>query len=317
MARELSSPLAPSIRAYVAHMRARGYDYTYGERELGRLDELACEVGWDSDRLGRELVEEFVRPRPGERPHTAELRCSAVRGFGRWLARGGAIAYVAPPQHGKQGSFTPVVMSEDEVRRLLEAADGMRPTAKSPTRHVVIPSMLRAVYACGLRVSEARLLRVGEVDLEGGVITVSADKAKFNKGRIVPLSDALSERLAGYDRSMGTRGPSAPFFPSPKGFWQTASVGRIFRALLCDAGISRTDDGPTLHSLRHSFACHRIMRWARAGEDVNALLPLLAAYLGHVGIRGTERYLRLTAEMMPDLREAVEEKLSWVIPGVS
>ena len=65
---------------------------------------------------------------------------------------------------------------------------------------------------------------------------------------------------------------------------------------------------------RHSFACHRIMRWAREGTDVNAMLPVLSAYLGHEGLRGTERYLRLTAEMMPELREAVE-RLSWVIPG--
>ena len=153
--------------------------------------------------------------------------------------------------------------------------------------------------------------------LDRGLLTISSGNAKFNKGRIVPLSDALLSRLVAYDGAMGVRGSAAPFFPSPKGFWQTSSVGRIFLALLAAAGIPHTDDGPTVHSLRHSFACHRIMRWAREGEDVNALLPLLAAYLGHEGIRGTERYLRLTAEMMPDLREAVEERLSWVIPGVS
>ena len=113
---------------------------------------------------------------------------------------------------------------------------------------------------------------------------------------------------------MGTRGPSAPMFPSPKGFYRGWSVSTTFRQLLVVAGIPHTDDGPTLHSLRHSFACHRIMRWAREGTDVNAMLPVLSAYLGHASLRGTERYLRLTAEMMPELRESVE-RLSWVIPG--
>jgi hypothetical protein len=55
------------------------------------------------------------------------------------------------------------------------------------------------------------------------------------------------------------------------------------------------------------------MRWAREGAPVNASLPFLSAYLGH---EGTERYLRLTAEMLPDLRGAIEGKPSWVIPGV-
>lgn len=59
------------------------------------------------------------------------------------------------------------------------------------------------------------------------------------------------------------------------------------------------------------------MRWVREGEDANAMLPLLAAYIGHEGLSGTGRYLRLTAEMMPGFRDAVEGKLSRVIPGVS
>ena len=318
MARGIASPLAPSIRAYVEARRAQGYEFKNGEIELSRLDRLACDVGWESPVPGRELVEEFVRPRPGENPRTAASRGSAVRGLSQWLVRRGeAGAYVPPAQPSGKSEFMPVVMSEDEVRRLLAAADSMPPTAKSPTRHVTIPAMLRTIYACGLRISEARLLACGDVDLVGGAITIGAEKAKFNRGRIVPLSDALLSRLVAYDGAMGVRGSAAPFFPSPKGFWQTSSVGRIFLALLAAAGIPHTDDGPTVHGLRHSFACHRIMRWAREGEDVNALLPLLAAYLGHDGIRGTERYLRLTAEMMPDLREAVEGRLSWVIPGVS
>ena len=318
MARRLSSPLAPSITAYVSARRAQGYEFKNGEIELGRLDKLACDVGWESPELGRELVEEFIEARPGENPLTAASRRSAVSGFGRWLLRrGDAGAYVAPARACARSPFRPVTMSEDEVRRLLTAADSMVPTAKSPSRHVVIPAMLRTVYACGLRISEARLLRAGEVDLSRGALTVSPGNAKFNKGRIVPMSDSLASQLCQYERVMGTRGPSAPYFPSPKGIWQTSSVGRIFRALLVAAGIPHTDDGPTVHSLRHSFACHCIMRWAREGEDVNALLPLLASYLGHEGPKGTERYLRLTAEMMPDLREKLEAELAWVIPGVS
>ena len=318
MARALSSPLAPAIREYVEARRAQGYEFRNGEIELTRLDRLASEVGWESPVPGRELVEEFARPRPGENPRTTASRRSAVRGLSQWLVRRGeADAYVPPAQPSGKSEFTPVVMSEDEVRRLLAAADSMGPNPKSPTRHLAIPAMLRTIYACGLRISEARLLTCGDVDLAVGTITIGAGKAKFNKGRIVPVSEALLARLADYDAEMGVRGRPAPFFPSPKGFWQTSSVDRIFLSLLAAAGIPHADDGPTVHSLRHSFACHRIMRWAREGEDVNALLPLLAAYLGHEGVAGTEHYLRLTAEMMPELRDAVEGKLAWVIPGVS
>ena len=251
MARALTSPLAPSIEAYVAARRAQGYKFSREATELGRLDALASDMGWQSASLGRELVEAFASPREGERPGTTESRQSAVRGLGKWLVRRGEDAYVLPKRRLPRSDFAPVIMSEDEVRSLLSAADSMRVTPRSPHRHVVIPALLRTVYACGLRISEALHARVRDMDLGRGVLTIPAENAKFNKGRIVPVSDALLARLVEYDRAMGVRGGAAPLFPSPKGFWRTCSVDFIFLGLLSAAGIPHTDDGPTVHSLRN------------------------------------------------------------------
>ena len=53
-----------------------------------------------------------------------------------------------------------------------------------------------------------------------------------------------------------------------------------------------------IHDLRHTFAVHRLLAWYRDGQDVNARLPWLATYMGHVGIHSTQVYLRPTAELM-------------------
>ena len=58
---------------------------------------------------------------------------------------------------------------------------------------------------------------------------------------------------------------------------------------------------PRLHDLRHSFATHRLTSWYRQGADVQRLLPVLATYLGHESVAGTQVYLTLTPEL---LREA-------------
>jgi integrase len=58
------------------------------------------------------------------------------------------------------------------------------------------------------------------------------------------------------------------------------------------------DTGPRIHDLRHTFAVHRLLAWYRDGQDVNARLPWLATYLGHVGIQSTQVYLRATAELL-------------------
>ena len=61
--------------------------------------------------------------------------------------------------------------------------------------------------------------------------------------------------------------------------------------------------GPWLHHLRHSFACNRLLAWYREGKDVNALLPALATYLGHVKVTSTQVYLQATAELLEEANQ--------------
>ena len=61
-----------------------------------------------------------------------------------------------------------------------------------------------------------------------------------------------------------------------------------------------------MHDLRHTFAVHCLERWYRQGDDLNARLPLLVAYLGHQSLTGTQRYLRLTPAVFPDITTRLE-----------
>lgn len=318
-ARRFVSPLGPKIAAYVDARRSEGCKFVTGADQMSQLDKFADGIGWGSDELGRELVEAFVTPRAGERPRTRECRASAVRCFGRYLFVRGEDAYVLPPSNASYGKyyFVPRLLTEAEVARLFEAADSMAQSPQSPLRHVVVPMLLRVTYCCGLRISEATGLLVSDVDLESGLLMVRG--AKFNKDRRVPMSASLAGRCLEYAREVHRHSrDDAAFFPSPRGGCYNGgnTVGPIFRALLAAAGIPHYDDGPTLHSLRHSFAVHRLARWAAEGVDVGAMLPYLSAYMGHEGLLGTERYLRLTREMLPDLRGQIERSCSHVIPGV-
>ena len=56
-------------------------------------------------------------------------------------------------------------------------------------------------------------------------------------------------------------------------------------------------------------------RGAGEGADVNAMMPVLAAYMGHADIRCTEYYLRLTAETCPGMVAQVERECGWVVPS--
>jgi len=67
--------------------------------------------------------------------------------------------------------------------------------------------------------------------------------------------------------------------------------------------------------LRHTFAVHCLEKWSRNGTPLSSALPRLSAYLGHNKLDATERYLRMTAELYPEISELLSEKYGYVVPG--
>ncbi len=86
-----------------------------------------------------------------------------------------------------------------------------------------------------------------------------------------------------------------------------STVYGTFRQLLVQAGLhSGKGPGPRIHDLRHTFAVGRLLKWYQDGEDVNARLPWLATYMGHVKIANTMVYLNATAELLEEVGNRFE-----------
>ena len=207
------------------------------------------------------------------------------------------------------------MLTDEELRKFFRAVDGLQPTARSPLRHLIMPEVFRLLYGCGFRVSEVLKLRVRDVDLNQGIITVR--QGKFRKDRLVPPSLPLVNRLRKYAAHFEKRPPDAIFFPGPNGGpFSLYTVYGLFRQLLLQCGISHggRGKGPRIHDARHQFAVQSLRRWYQAGEDLDAKLPLLATYLGHVNLSGTQHYLHLTAELFPEITARSDAAFGDVIP---
>ena len=167
-------------------------------------------------------------------------------------------------------------------------------------------TLLLLLYGAGLRVGEARHLRVADVDIAAALLTVH--ESKFYKSRLLPVGPQLADALHNYandrvlrplpQRENSTFLANRDGTPVRKTTAQTA-----FRHLRIAAGIDHTDkavQSPCLHSLRHSFAVHRLTAWYREGADVQRLLPALSTYLGHAGLSETQVYLSMTPELLQE-----------------
>jgi integrase/recombinase XerD len=315
--RTFHSALAPWIEQFIAEKQACGYKYAVEGEVLGRLDRFLREQGLETAGLPRALVERWIAKGPNESPRTQRARIGLVRRLATFLLRHGCPAYVPDARLTAREPFpfVPHIFRHDEIRRLLAAADALPVNPRSSLRHRVMPAIFRVLYGCGLRVGEAIALRVGEVDLCAGVLVVL--QGKFRKDRLVPLAPSLSQYLRCYADSFGARPPEALFFPaSHGGHYHRHTIYYAFRQLLWQCRISHggRGRGPRLHDIRHAHAVHRLAQWYREGADLNALLPVLATYLGHRSVSETQHYLRLTAELFPDLTARTEAAFGHVIP---
>ena len=94
-----------------------------------------------------------------------------------------------------------------------------------------------------------------------------------------------------------------------------STVYMRFRGYLADAGIPHFTGGPHPHSLRHGFAVANLRRWAADNADLAVMLPYLACYMGHADLRGTQYYLRLTADAYPEVMAKAQIRFGYVIPA--
>jgi integrase len=298
---------APLFDEFVAYKRGIGYGYTKSTIQLIRLfSRFLSRFPECPEVLTRETVDAFCAPRPGESMSTRNKRVVISRQFALFVRLTGIDCYVPPERHEKVTSdFVPYIISESEMARVIARADEMPPLPCSAKTGIVCSMLLRILWCCGLRISEALSLTLGDVDLGDAVLTIR--KAKYNQTRFVPISASLAAYVRGYWRDMGfsNENPGAFFFPNKAGaqYSRGAAAVRIKKIML-EAGVTR--DGtttPRVHDVRHSFAIGAFKKMESEGMDAYSSLPLLATYMGHSDIKSTEYYLRLTGN---DLERVVE-----------
>lgn len=292
------------VEVYLASRRALGVRL---ERDARWLRQFVRETGnVPLCDVTPEAVAGFLRGR-GALSATWTCKSSVLAGLYRFaFARGYVSASPLPERSPKlPPQQTPYVYSTDELRRLVDATavvyhSGCR------LRAATYRTLLLLLYGTGLRISEAIGLTLGDVDLAERVITVR--NTKFYKTRLVPVGPRLADELAAHLDRRGALafpdGADSAFLCSNTGHRLTyESVITLFQRVRAAAGIACPSGElrpPRLHDLRHTAAMHRVVAWYRDGKDVQRLLPQLATYLGHVDISSTQRYLRMTPELLQE-----------------
>jgi integrase len=286
------------------------------ERYLRHFDAFYFANGFEGVALTKELVRDFIYDK-NERPVSHHNKEVVMRDFAVYLNDRGYKAYIAEIKTKlPKCKFVPVILTDDEVRGLFTAIDHY-PPARLSYRNVVDPVLFRFLYGTGTRISEALGIALDDVDKEFGIVTIRA--AKNMKDRLIPMAKNLADRVSalidGFHRHSDGKTRLFPGFHNGEmGPMDKSTAYNHFRDYLLMADIPHTEVGPRIHSLRHGFAVKCLKNWVMSGNDLTVMLPYLSAYMGHADFRGTQYYLRLTADLYPEIVRRFETEFGYVIP---
>lgn len=308
--------LADIMSAYVAEKRALGAVYNSEAKKLAEFSRFCLNYDLPKDTLTEDVVKAWIERRPGEKDANLRCRYSIVKGLAEYMQRMGYEAYRPLPgdiPRLKRGTFVPYIFTHAEVLRffeVLDADEGRTMPGKRVRRMYRI--IFRLLYCCGLRVSEAAGLTNEDILWDDGLLVIR--NSKFGKSRYVPMSNEMVQKLRVY---ADTNHHEQYLFVSSRGKpVKTNAVYVKFREILFKSGVGHEGrgQGPRVHDFRHTFSVHCLQKWVSRGVPLSSALPRLSTYLGHVDMSATEKYLRLTAEVYPEISATLSREYGHLIP---
>lgn len=298
--KSLQSPFALHIKSYLALKRSLGYQGRSQEAILQWFDTFAVNRGYGLP-LTQEMAVEFATEDPEQTSSQCSRRYAEMRHFAEYLTvHDPATGSLEPRILTRQITRAPAhIYTDAEITSLLDHA---RYDSKThPTRAFTLYTIIGLAASTGLRLGEVVRLDHEDVDLKAGVLKVR--QTKFYKDRLVPIHPTTVQALGEYAALRDSAAPNPACTAFFQHFFrerfQRQTLSLAFVRVAIAAGLRQAKGGgPSFHDLRHTFAVKRLVTWYQDGQDVQALLPVLATYLGHVHYSDTAWYLTATAELL-------------------
>jgi len=312
---EYSGPLSEILAEFIAFKKGSGLNYDRPEFDLMAFSRFTVEHGLTGCSLPKSIVEQWCSRREGESIGGWQYRATEIRQLAVFMQANGQTVHF-PQKISKQApAYIPYIFSQEEIISIINVTDNLGLSRNSDSNHIM-PILMRVLFGCGLRISEACNLLAEDVDLTKGYLYIRS--GKNDKDRIVPMDASLIAICRQYyERREST---CVRYFFETKQHKppDKSTCYKLFRRILFRCGISHggRGKGPRLHDTRHTFAVWSLKSLVDQGLDIYTSLPILSTYLGHESVIETEKYVRLTSPMFPELSSIISASTNHVVPEV-
>ncbi len=295
-----TSILSDEMNHFVKLKQHSGSDYKSSAKLLERFDKHLVVLLFNNKILTRSVFQNYFKTINHLCSRGFSNHYSVLQQFTAWLNQHETSSYVLEKRPAIDRSYSrpAYIFSIDEIKTILDNS------LYFSEREEFIPGLYQTLfsllYSTGMRISEALALDYDSFTNDKNLIHIR--KGKFRKERYLILSNTTANRLNKYIvqyRAILPLSVESPMFVNTRQNPLSYNSARsAFIKALNKSNIIKDNSGPRLHDFRHTFAVHRLLQWYKNEQNINAKLPFLSTYMGHVNINSTQVYLEATGELL-------------------
>ena len=308
------------IQGLIEQKKQSGYIYDSAKYILIQFDKFCVENHIDRAIITKELSDTWQSYHADEAKSRRASRMSVLRQLAQYMNSQGSECYI-PSKFSAKSYRVPYVMNEREIREFFTVADDYVPKVNADRFSILAEEykvLFRFIYCCGLRVAEARKLKLEDIDFERKTALIL--RSKGDKDRLIYIADDVCKMCLDMLDLLHDKYHfySEYLFPSsdPNTPLQVASINKKFQEFWKKTSGASDSKYPTVHSLRYSFVVTRMNLWMEKGENLTAMMPYLSKYLGHESVENTYYYYHQIESAFKIVRQ--KDQLSdRIIPEVS
>ena len=171
----------PYIQNMMKLYREIGFELKYLEDNLIKFDYYCNEHDYNNINLSEQFAEEWIYSYKTKSKQQLAKRVRTIKYLSKYLNSIGIQAYIPKYSIKTDPPKPPTLPTHDELLTIFHAIDSLQTTKQFPYRNYLLPVMFRLMYSCGLRVSEVCNIKINDIDLISGKLTIWHSKG--NKDR--------------------------------------------------------------------------------------------------------------------------------------
>lgn len=298
------------IKEFLQYKRFLGYKYRSDEIILKEIANYL--ITNNIEEITKEVVENYARINPNLSANTVARNMITFREFCNYLIINDITCYQIPKKLYPRNvlSYSPYVFSHGEIKTIYSNLNFIDYNYRySHYKKIIYPLIIKILYQTGMRIGEVLGLTYNDY-LEDSYFILKETKNNEERQVVLPFN-LNNEFKTFFYKFKNCNNSNDRIFDISLG-----AIEKYFYKVLKLSNIVRINNSPRLHDLRHTFITHSIQNFINNGEDLDNMLPILQAYVGHNSISSTSYYFHMTNDILNELGTLSEKKLGYLIPKV-